>query len=102
MLYYFIFVMMPIGAAKQRRSGIAEPRSGRSDGEGERAMERGGERWSGGSDGSIHPPAVPYIIRRATIHYIHTIRIRNIARADFIWFANRLFKQIYNLGFTVR
>ena len=60
MLYYFIFVMMPIraakqrrsesrsraageamsggaGAAKQRRNGIAEPRSGRSDGEGERA-----------------------------------------------------------------
>jgi len=49
MLYYFIFVMMPIRAAKQRRNGIAEPRSGgamergsaRSDGEGERG-ERGG------------------------------------------------------------
>ena len=40
MLYYFIFVMMPIGAAKQRRNGIAEPRSGRSD-----------ERGSGSSGG---------------------------------------------------
>ena len=43
MLYYFIFVMPPIRAAKQRRNGIAEPRSGRSDGEGER-----GRRSSGG------------------------------------------------------
>jgi hypothetical protein len=43
MLYYFIFVMMSIGAAKQRRNGIAEPRSGRSDVEGER------ERWRGGA-----------------------------------------------------
>ena len=32
-----------IGQAKQRRNGIAEPRSGRSDGEGERAMERGSD-----------------------------------------------------------
>ncbi len=39
-----IMIMMPIGAAKQRRNGIAEPRSGRSDGEGER-----GERWRGGA-----------------------------------------------------
>jgi hypothetical protein len=39
-IFIFIF-MMPIGAAKQRRNGIAEPRSGWSDGEGERAMERG-------------------------------------------------------------
>ena len=31
-------------AAKQRRNGIAEPRSGWSDGEGERA-----ERWRGGA-----------------------------------------------------
>jgi hypothetical protein len=40
MLYYFIFVMMPIRAAKQRRNGIAEPRSGRSDGEVERKQRR--------------------------------------------------------------
>ena len=32
-----------IGQAKQWRNGIAEPRSGRSDGEGER------ERWRGGA-----------------------------------------------------
>lgn len=40
MLYYFIFVMMPIRAAKQRMNGIAAERS---DG----AMERGSERRSG-------------------------------------------------------
>jgi hypothetical protein len=44
MLYYFIFVMMPIRAAKQRRSGIAESRSGRSENTGER------ERWRGGAE----------------------------------------------------
>ena len=53
MLYYFIFVMMPIRAAKQRRNGIAEPRSGRSDGEGERKQRRNeiAEPRSGRSDG---------------------------------------------------
>jgi hypothetical protein len=37
-LIIFIIMMMPIGAAKQRRNGIAEPRSGRSDEEGERLI----------------------------------------------------------------
>ena len=36
------------GAAKQRRNGIAEPRSGRSDGEGERERERANVQF-------IHP-----------------------------------------------
>jgi len=86
MLYYFIFVMMPIRAAKQRRNGIAEPRSGRSDGEGERAMS------GGASERSIHPPSIPDIIRRATIHNIHTIRVRDIARIDIGRLANILLK----------
>jgi hypothetical protein len=47
MLYYFIFIIMPIGAAKQRRNGIAEPRSGRSDGEGERKQRTSESRRNG-------------------------------------------------------
>ena len=93
--------MMTIRAAKQRRNGIAEPRSGRSDGEGEREQRRNGgagvgaatERGSGsGSERSIHPPSIPDIIRRATIHNIHTIRVRDIARIDIGRFANILLK----------
>jgi hypothetical protein len=43
----------PTRAAKQRRNGIAEPRSGRSDGEGERAMSGGaGEAMERGSERS--------------------------------------------------
>ena len=41
MPYYFIFVMMPIGAAKQRRNGIAAERSdGAMSGGAEAAEER--------------------------------------------------------------
>jgi hypothetical protein len=36
LIIFIIIIMMPIRAAKQRRNGIAEPRSGRSDGAGER------------------------------------------------------------------
>ena len=80
MLYYFIFVMMPIGAAKQRRS---ESQSRAAGG----AMERGSE-----SERSIHPPSIPDIIRRATIHNIHTIRVRDIARIDIGRLTNILLK----------
>ncbi len=43
-LIIFIIIIMPIRAAKQRRNGIAEPRSGRSDGEGERERLRARQR----------------------------------------------------------
>ena len=98
MPYYFIFVMMPIRAAKQRRNGIAEPRSGRSDGEGEREQRRSEsrrnevtEREHGGA-GLRNPASIPDIIRCATIHNIHTIRIRDITRIDIWWFTNILLK----------
>ena len=107
MLYYFIFVMMPIRAAKQRRSeSRSRAAGGAMSGGAEAAEERNrraaqrAERWRGGasdergsgSERSIHPPSIPDIIRRATIHNIHTIRVRDIARIDIGRLANILLK----------
>ena len=75
-----IIFMMTIRAAKQRRNGGAGAGA---------ATERGS---GSGSERSIHPPSIPDIIRRATIHNIHTIRVRDIARIDIGRFANILLK----------
>ena len=77
------------GTESQSRAagGAMERGSARSDSRGSaRSDSRGSARSdSRGSGGSVHPSIVPYIIRRATIHYIHTIRIRNIARIYIRW-----------------
>ena len=68
MLYYFIFVMMSIGAAKQRRNGIAEPRSGRSDVEGER------ERWRGGAGAGVKKPTRGRVYNSALDNPLYSYR----------------------------